>query len=61
MATLCFLIERTGWPLNYIYSLDIEAYQDIIQGFIDLDKSRKGGKQEDVSQAEFDQIISEIK
>jgi hypothetical protein len=60
MATLCFLIEKTGWPLNYIYSLDIEAYKDIVEGFIELDKSRKGGKKEDVSQEEFDQIISEL-
>ena len=61
MATLCFLIEKTGWPLNYIYSLDIEAYKDIIEGFIELDKSRKTKRPEDVSQEEFDQIISDIK
>ena len=61
MATLCFLIEKTGWPLNYIYSLDIEAYKDIVEGFIELDKSRKEKRPEDVSQEEFDQIISDIK
>lgn len=60
MATLCFLIEKTGWRLNYIYSLDIETYSDLVQGFMDLDKTRKGGQGE-VSQEEFDQIIESQK
>ena len=66
MATLCFLIEKTGWPLNYIYSLDIDAYQEIIKGFLDLDKIRNGTTKTEtpentVSVDEFKQILNSIK
>lgn len=50
---LCYLISKTGWTLQYIYSLTYETYNYLLDGFMKIDELKNKGQVSTVNVNEF--------
>lgn len=51
MKLICFIIQQSGYTIEYIYSLEQERFFDLIQGFVEL-INPEASKQNSVSDLE---------